>query len=181
VEVEKLRDRWDVLLDWQPFELRPGAPETGWGIPAYVRARMASPDNPLRRRAEELGIRLVEREWIPSSRRAHECTEHARTQGRLQAFHGAILRSYWSEGRDIHEWPVLEGAATEAGLDPAAMRTEVETGALAPAVDERVETAHALGIHAVPTFILDDRVLVQGAQKLEVFESTLQRLGETAR
>lgn len=165
------------MLDWQPFELRPGGPETGWALPATVRAKMGAPDNPLKLRARELGITLTEREWIPSSRRAHECTEHARSKGRLQPFQAEVLHAYWSEGADIHEWPVLEAAATKSDLDPASMRVAVEAGTFASQVDERVETAHALGIHAVPTFIIEDRILVQGAQTLDVFEQAMTRLG----
>ena len=164
------------MLDWQPFELRPGAPETGWPIPEHVRARMGAPDNPLRARARELGIQLVEREWIPSSRRAHECTEYARAHGALEPFHAAVLKAYWSDGADLHAWDVLEAAATAAGIDPQAMRTEVEAGTFKPAVDERVEAAHELGIHAVPTFVIADRFVVQGAQTLEVFEQVMARV-----
>jgi len=165
------------VLDWQPFELRPDAPETGWELPAHIRARKRSPNNPLAQRARELGIELVERDVIPSSRRAHECTEYARRAGKLQPFQAEVLRGYWSEGRDIHDWDVLAAAATTAGLDPAAMRAAVEAGAFKQAVDERVEAAHELGIHAVPTFVIADQFAVQGAQSVAVFEQVLARLG----
>ena len=142
---------------------------------------MGRPDNPLRLRAQELGIQLVEREWIPSSRRAHECTEYAREQGKLEPFHAAVLRAYWSEGKDLHDWAVLEAAAAEAALDPAAMRAAVEAGEYRAAVDERVEAAHDVGIHAVPTFVIADKFLVQGAQTLDVFEKVMARAGATPR
>jgi predicted DsbA family dithiol-disulfide isomerase len=169
------------VLDWQPFELRPGAPETGWPVPEHVRARMGAPDNPLKLRAKQLGIELVERQWIPSSRRAHECTELARAGGKLEPFHAAVLRAYWSEGRDLHEWSVLEAAATEAGLDPAAMRAAVEAGQWKEAVDERVAEAREMGINAVPTFLFGERFAVQGAQTLDVLESVMERLGAASR
>ncbi len=148
-------------------------------MPAYIKERLNAPDNPLRLRARSLGVQLVEREHVPSSRRAHECTEHARAHGKLEPFHAAVLRAYWSEGKDLHEWDVLEAAAREAGLDAQAMRGEVEAGAWKQAVDERVEAAHELGIHAVPTFVLGNKFLVQGAQTLEVFEQVMARLGAT--
>ena len=165
------------MLDWQPFELRPDAPETGWPLPEYIRARSKSPDNPLKLRAQALGITLVEREHIPSSRRAHECTEYAREHGNLQPFHAAVLRAYWTDGRDIHEWDVLRECAASAELDGAAMQAAVEAGAYKAEVDERVEAAHEIGIHAVPTFVIGNRFMVQGAQTRDVFESVLARLG----
>ena len=166
------------MFDWQPFELRPGAPEEGWPLPAHIRAKVGAPDNPLQVRARELGITLVEREWIPSSRRAHECTEYARTHDRVAPFHAAVLRAYWTEGRDLHDWAVLEAAAAEAGLDGAQMRAAVEAGDFARAVTERIAAAHELGIHAVPTFVIADRFAIQGAQRVEAFERVLARLGQ---
>lgn len=150
-------------------------------MPEYVRARMGAPDNPLKLRAKALGIQLVERERVPSSRRAHECTEFARAEGKLEPFHAAVLRAYWSEGKDLHEWSVLEAAAIEAGLDAAAMRSAVEAGQWKQAVDERVAEAREMGIDAVPTFLFGDRFAVQGAQTLDVLERVMQRLGATQR
>jgi predicted DsbA family dithiol-disulfide isomerase len=173
VEIERLRREQEVVLDWQPFELRPDAPESGWALPDHIRARISTPDNPLRLRARELGLELVERTHIPSSRRAHECTEHARVEGRLEPFHAAVIESYWRAGEDIHDWAVLKNAASRAGLDAAAMRAAVEEGRFAAAVEARVGAAHERGIRAVPTFVFDDRLVVQGAQTLDVFRQAL--------
>lgn len=145
-------------------------------MPAHVRAGKDRPDNPLKLRAKELGVVMVERDLIPSSRRAHECTEYARREGKLEPFHAAVLVAYWTQGRDIHDWAVLEELATTAGLDAAAMRAEVEAGGLKGAVDERVEAAHEVGIHAVPTFLFGDKYIVQGAQTLDVLEHVLARV-----
>jgi predicted DsbA family dithiol-disulfide isomerase len=152
-------------------------PEDGWTLSPELRARMASPNNPLKARAHELGLTMVERERVPSPRRAHECTEYARTQGKLEPFHSALLRAYWSDGKDLHDWSVLADAAAHASLDIDDMRSEVESGALRDEVDERVRSAHRLGIHAVPTFHIADRLIVQGAQTLDVFRRAMQQLG----
>ena len=180
-EAEKLHDQFDVELDWQPFELRPGAPENGWAIPEHIRVKMQDPLNPLKLRAKKLGITLHEREWIPSSRRAHESTEFARKHGKLELFHAAVLTAYWIDAKDIHEWSVLQECATRAGLDPLAMKSEVEAGAFKPEVDARVAAAHEKGIHAVPTFIIADTYAVQGAQEYGVFRQALEKLGVSPR
>lgn len=180
-EAEKLHDQFEVELDWQPFELRPGAPDAGWAIPEHIRSKMADPNNPLKLRARKLGITLHEREWIPSSRRAHECTEFARKHGRLEAFHERVLTSYWIDAKDIHDWAVLEDCAKQAGLDPAAMKAAVDAGDFKREVDQRVEAAHAQGVHAVPTFIIGDKYALQGAQEYGVFEQAMEKLGVAKR
>lgn len=134
------------------------------------------PDNPLQARAKQLGITMVERDRIPSSRRAHECTEYARAQGKLHPFHAAVLKAYWTEGKDIHDWAVLEELARGAGLDAVAMRDEVTAGTWKTAVDERVQGAHDIGVHAVPTFLFAEKFIVQGAQTLDVLEKVMARV-----
>jgi predicted DsbA family dithiol-disulfide isomerase len=61
------------------------------------------------------------------------------------------------------------------------MRIAVDAGGFKRAVDDRVEAARARGVNAVPTFVIDERFVVQGAQTLEVFESVMRRLGHEPR
>lgn len=172
-----MRQEYRLRLDWRPFLLRPDAAEEGWPLPEAIRARMSSPDNPLTARARALGLTLVERAHIPNSRRAHECTEFARAHGRLDAFHAQVLERYWSKGDDLHEWPVLEAAAVAAGLDAAAMRREVAAGQWREVTQAALDEATDVGVQAVPTFLVADRFVIQGAQSADVFRQAFARLG----
>jgi protein disulfide-isomerase len=87
-----------------------------------------------------------------------------------------VLKAYWSEGKDIHDWSVLEAAAAQAGVDAVVMRDTVDAGLWKRAVDERVEAAHLAGVHAVPTFLVENRVIIQGAQPADVFRQALRKL-----
>ncbi|MCA1825481.1 MAG: DsbA family oxidoreductase [Myxococcales bacterium] len=177
VEIEKLRKEYDLAVDWRPFFLRPETPPEGSPVPAYVRERMKDPDDPLKKRAEREGLKMVRRETIPSTRRAHEAAEYARSKGKLEPMHGELLKAYWTEGKDLHSFDVLREAAVKAGLDPDEMQRELEKGTFKPIVEEGIREAHELGIHAVPTFVFDDRLAVQGAQELPVFRLAMQQLG----
>ncbi|WPB73509.1 DsbA family oxidoreductase [Archangium violaceum] len=177
VEVEKLKKEYDVQVDWRPFFLRPETPPEGLPLPAYVRERMKDPNNPLKRRAAEAGLKMVDRDIIPSTRRAHQVAEFAREQGKLEPFHAAVLRRYWSEGQDLWQWDTLRGAAQEAGLDPDVMQRAVEEGRYQQVVEDAVREAQEMGIQAVPTFVLGDRFALQGAQEYGVFQQAMQRLG----
>ena len=177
MEVEKLKKEYDVQVDWRPFFLRPETPPEGLPLPAYVRERMKDPNNPLKRRAAQAGLKMVEREVIPSTRRAHQAAEFARDAGRLEPFNAALLRRYWSEGQDLWQWDTLRGAAQEAGVDPEAMQQAVEEGRYRQVVEDAVREAQQMGIQAVPTFLLGDRFALQGAQEYAVFQQAMQRLG----
>jgi len=119
---------------------------------------------------------MTMRDVIPNTRRAHEATEFARAQGRLEPFHAGLLTRYWTHGEDIHDWAVLEAAARDAGLDAAAMHEEVDAGKWKGAVDAFLREAAELGVHAVPTFLIGGRFVIQGAQDALVFRHAFERL-----
>ncbi len=146
-----------------------------------MRARAKDPNDPLKLRAEREGLKLVRREIVPSTRRAHEAAEFGRAAGRLAPMHAALLRRYWSDGQDLYALETLRGAADEAGLDPDALQRAIEAGTYRAAVEASVREAHELGIHAVPTFVFDGQLAVQGAQELPVFRMVMERLGVEAR
>jgi predicted DsbA family dithiol-disulfide isomerase len=176
-ELKTLKGALDFTVDWRPFFLRPQTTDEGWLVPEWIRARIGQPDNPLLLRAKALGITLVERERVPSSRKAHACTEYARANGALEPFHAALIERYWAKGEDLSDWSCLTAAAAQVGLDPEAMRAQVGAGQWDAQVQEGVAAAHQLGIHAVPTFIIGGQVVVQGAQSAEVFRQAFATLG----
>ena len=49
-----------------------------------------------------------------------------------------------------------------------------------PEVRAQLAQAQAMGIRAVPTFVIDGRFAVQGAQPPELFAQALRRAGEAA-
>lgn len=178
MEVEKLRKEYDVQVDWRPYFLRPDTPPEGWSMPAALRERLKDPNNPLKRRAAAAGLQMrFERDRVPSTRRAHQAAEFARAAGKLDPFHAALLRRYWVEGQDLWAWETLRGAAVEAGLDPDELQRAVEEERYREVVEDSIREAQEMGIDAVPTFILDNRFAIQGAQDYEVFKRAMERLG----
>ncbi len=177
MEIEKLRKEYELDVDWRPFFLRPETPPEGTPLPAYIRERMKDPNEPLKLRAAREGLKMVRGEIIPSTRRAHEAAEFARAKGKLEAMHAALLKRYWEQGEDLYKMDVLRGAAVDAGLDPDELQAAILDGAYRPAVEEAIREAHEWGIHAVPIFLFDEKLAVQGAQELPVFRNAMERLG----
>lgn len=175
-EVDTLKKDFDFIIDWRPYLLRPDAPEEGWALPERIKQSIADPNNPLTARAKALGLTINHREHVPNSRRAHECTEYARAHGKLELFHHSVLERYWSRGEDLHDWAVLRAAASDAGLDGAEMEREVTALRWAQATTDGIAAAAQLGIQAVPTFIVGNKFVIQGAQDARVFRQAFERL-----
>ncbi len=180
-EVERLRSRWDFAVDWRPFLLRPETPDEGMPLPDRIKAFLANPENPLSTRAKKLGLTMVHRDVVPSTRRAHQAAAWARTQGAFEPFHHALLERYWSRGQDLHAWDTLKAAAVDAGLNPDTLEAEVATGRFIAPMQASLAAAHDLGVSAVPTFLVADQYVIQGAQEGSAFVQVFEKLGLTAR
>jgi len=174
--VQKLSQNYPVEVNWMPYYLRPDTPPEGMELPAHVKAHMKGMQTHLVQMANAAGLRMIFPDRIPNTRLAHEATEYARQKGKANEFHQAVFDCYYGRGEDISRWEVLQQAAKEAGLDADEMREQVEQGKFTALVSEQVRQAAELGIDGVPTYILNDRYAIVGAQPYEVFEQAIQQL-----
>jgi predicted DsbA family dithiol-disulfide isomerase len=71
---------------------------------------------------------------------------------------------------------VLHSAAAEVGLDAEEMQREVEAGKYMATVVEKVRWAYQIGVTGVPTYVINNRYAIVGAQPYEVFQSALEQI-----
>jgi predicted DsbA family dithiol-disulfide isomerase len=129
---------------------------------------------------EAAGLPHAERlEMVPSSRRALVLGEIARDQGLHGELHPRLFEAYWVEGLDIGADEVLLDLAESVGMDRAetAERLSAWSSDLLGAIEEETRGAVEMGVTGVPGWLVDQRLLVPGAQPHEVFERVLTRLG----
>jgi predicted DsbA family dithiol-disulfide isomerase len=176
--VDQVKAKYDVEVTWLPYFLRPDTPPEGRPLPEYVHDLRRKSGGVLETRAAELGLSFVYGDWEYSSRPALEASEYAREQGQHDAFHSTVFRKYFGEGLALSDWAVLQSAAEEVGLDPAAMKAETETGKYKDLVEGHYFSAQSMGINGIPTYIVGNRFAVVGAQPLEVFDLAMEKLQE---
>jgi len=175
--VEELKQEYQVAVAWRPFYLYFDTPPEGRELPENVKwARASGSEARLRQLAQSYGLEFQSTRRIYSTRLAHEATEYAREYGKASEFHRILFHEVFARGRDPSRWDVLITAAQEAGLDGTVMRTEVENGKYADNVVEQVKWAYRIGVSGVPTYVINDRYAIVGAQPLEVFRQAFERL-----
>ena len=175
--VEKLKAEYQVEVDWQPFYLYWDTPPEGRELPEHVkRARATGSEARLRQLAASNGMKFVSTQRIHNTRIAHEATEYARDHGRQNEFHAIVFRKVYADGLDISQWDVLRAAAEEAGLNADEMQREVEAGKYTANVAEQVQQAYRIGVSGVPTYVINNRYAIVGAQPYEVFKGALEKI-----
>ena len=175
-----LGSRFGARIQWLPFDLHPEYPPEG--IPrAELDARYGEES---RRRVaamiEQAGLTYnPPPEVVPNSHLALELAELAREHGLHEEMHQRLMRAYWSEAQNIGDRAMLLALAEEVGLDPAEAAAALDEGRYRDRVQASTGEANRIGIHAIPAFVLDSRMLLLGAQPHEVFEQAFEQLAAT--
>jgi len=181
--LERLGESIDVELNFRPFELNPQMPREGEDAAEHLARKYGLTPQQLdrnraaiRQRGADVGFEFGDRSRIWNTFDGHRLLYWAGLEGRQRELKHALLRAYHGRGEDPGAPDVLLKVVREAGLDEAQAREVIESGRYADEV--RAEERHwqELGIHSVPSVIIDDRHLIQGGQPPEVFERVLRQL-----
>jgi predicted DsbA family dithiol-disulfide isomerase len=165
--------RDDVRVTWRSFELDPDAPQERTGDRAERLAKKYGMTVERAREAERqltevaagdgLGFRFdIARSG--STFDGHRVVHLAGEHGLQDAMKERLLRGYFTEGELVGDLETLIAAAVEVGLDEDEVRELLTGERFAAEVRDDERTAAELGIAGVPTFVVDRKLGVSGAQ-----------------
>ena len=189
--LENLEGEVPVDIAFQPFELNPQMGPEGQDVTEHLTQKYGStPEQQAQARAGiaqrgaavGFSFRKEGRGRIWNTFDAHRLLMWAGEQGARQQrdLKMALLKAYHGEGRSPADHAVLADVAASVGLDRAAAEEVLRSDRYAAQVREQEQHFQRLGIHAVPSVIVNGRHLIQGGQPPEVFEQALRQLAGAA-
>ncbi|MDH5528630.1 MAG: DsbA family oxidoreductase [Paracoccaceae bacterium] len=173
-------------IEWHPFQLNPEMPISGMDRAEYMEKKFGGRENavrayaPLVEHAQKAGLvlNLGDVKRTPNTLNAHRLIHWAGLEGRQTPVVSALFRALWQEGRDIGDLQVLADVAEHSGLDRAMMLRLLEGDADREDISARDAHARERGVTGVPTFILANQHVLQGAQPSEVWGRIIEELTE---
>ena len=177
-------DAPQVDLHWHPFRLDPDA---AGAAPLPLREALAAKFGGMARveqmlaqiqsagRAEGLPFDFDRGQVRADTFDAHRLLWLAAREGDADAVGEALFRAHFAEGRNVADPDVLVAAGAAGGLGEARVRAMLGSDEGRAEVEAGLGQARSLGISAVPTFVIDGRLAVQGAQSPETFAQVLAR------
>jgi predicted DsbA family dithiol-disulfide isomerase len=172
----------EVEVVWRSFELDPGAPASREESAAeHLSAKYGMPVEEARARQAQLAAMAAadglefhfDRVQPANTFDAHRLTHLAKAHGLQDAMKERLQRAYLTDGELLSDHETLARLADEVGVPGAAEMLASDRYTAEVRDDERL--AQEIGITAVPTFVVDRRVGVAGAQQPEVLRELLQR------
>ena len=184
--LEQFDGRDSVNVTWRSYQLDPSRPRDPEGDVHDLLARKVGG----RERALELNDRMTAMaadagldfhldKTIPTNTfDAHRLSHLAARHGVQDAVVEALFKAYFVDGEHIGRPETLVRIGTEAGLDAQAVEEMLAGDAEAEAVKEDIETAYGFGISGVPTFVVERRYAITGAQPVEAIRATLEKIAQ---
>jgi len=126
--------------------------------------------------AKEVGLDYhLERARPGNTFDAHRLLHYAAARQLGDAASERMMRGYFSESLAVGDRKALARLAPEFGIPEHEARALLESDAYADAVRADEARAENFGITGVPCFVIDERIVIAGAQPVEVFSAALMQ------
>ncbi|MBD9442149.1 DsbA family oxidoreductase [Pseudomonas sp. PDM04] len=185
--IENVAGEVSVVLTYKPFELNPNMPPEGEKAVEHLMRKYGRTAEDVAAgkamqiaRGEAIGFTfdLEKRSHFYNTFDAHRLLYWALQQGRQVALKKILLRAYFTDGQNPSDRETLVQLAAEAGLDAAAAKEVLDSGAFAKEVRELEGFYQQRGINSVPAMVLNGRHLVSGSQSVEYYEQMLRQMAK---
>jgi predicted DsbA family dithiol-disulfide isomerase len=180
--VPRLREEFDVDVDWRGFPLHPSTPKGGMPLTTlFPAARLPTVKEHMKQFAARFGVTgIVHPERIPNTRRVLAVAEYARAQGKLDEFRRAGMEAHWRHGNGLESDADLRAIAESVGLPGDDAVAAAEDPRYVGEIDRKMAEAAQQGVTGIPTFFIGDEAVV-GCQPYEVLAAAAQRAGAKRR
>jgi len=164
-----------VTVRWRPFQLDSTIPPEGMDRKVYMERKFGAGDR-IKKAHEhltllgaEVGIPFdFERIKIsPNTLDAHRLIRWAADAKVQEAIVEALFRAYFIDGRNIGDREVLADIAGSAGMDRKSVAERLASDDDRAEVQADIVGAQRIGVTGVPTFIIENRYGLVGAQPPE--------------
>lgn len=177
-------DAPQVEVHWHPFLLDPDAGVTPVPLRQAYAAKFGSAERTEQilsqtqtaARAEGLPMDFDQGQVRVTTLPAHRVLWLAGREGVQGPVGEALFRAHFVEGRNLADPQTLIDAAAAGGI-PAERVTALLAGEEGlEEIQAQLTQAQAMGIQSVPTFVVNDRYAIQGAQPPEAFAQALREI-----
>ena len=190
--IKKIGGAFEVDVHFQPFELNPDMPPGGQDVFEHLTQKygktveqVRATQNEIKARAAAVGYPFHPegRKHVYNTFNAHRLLHWAGLEFGAQAQHRLkreLLVTYFQLAVDLDEAQNLLDAVNRAGLDSKRAADILATDEFAADVRAQQMKYTSMGIHSVPSIIINDKYLLQGAQPAEAFEEALRQVAAEA-
>ncbi|MFZ9630054.1 MAG: DsbA family oxidoreductase [Ilumatobacteraceae bacterium] len=184
-----LADEVDLEIVYRPYQLDPTAPiDAPVPVSEAYATKFGGPERAAQIMQHVTGIAAgvglefrMDLALRANTLAAHRLLWLSEATGHQTALKERLLRAYFCDGQDVGDHDVLAASAADVGLDAERVRGFLASGDGAAEVAQLLQTARDADITAVPTYVVDGRWAIPGAQDADTFVNVIRRIVEQRR
>ncbi len=178
----------EVEVVFRPYQLDPAAPDEPVAMPQYLAKRFGRPADGMFARVAEAGAAdgltmNFDRALAVNTRSAHRLSRLALRECGPAVQRGLMDRlfaSYFTDGGNVADHTHLTRLAVAAGMDEARVVSYLASNEGEAELTAEFDAAREQGVKAVPTFVIDGRYALEGAQPASALLQALEEVQRLA-
>lgn len=115
---------------------------------------------------------------LANSYKAHRLLHLAKKNGLGDELKELLFKAYMTEGKNVDDNDVLIALGEAAGINREVVEGVLNSDAYGQEVKDDIAMAQQIGVQGVPFFVFDNKYAVSGAQQVETFVKTLEKVWE---
>lgn len=174
--VDELKKEFDIEDEWIPYELHPEVSKEGDKV-SDLFPGMSVEDmfKNINNMSNKYGVKFSGVDLISNTHLALLASEYAKEKGKFHEFHDKLFYSYFTQGKNIGDVELLKSIAESIGLNKDEMMKRLEDGSYENNLAEAKKSATHYEVNSTPTFIINDKYAIVGAQSIESFKNVLNK------
>ena len=173
--IEKLKSRFDIKMEHIGIEIHPETPEEGVDLRGRISGMEEMYEN-LRFIGKEYDLNFCDIRLLSNSRKTLIVGEYARKVGKNQEFTHEVFKAYFEGCLDIGKEAVLFEIGEKIGLSRAEVEDCLKNPLYQKGFTNNCAEARKLDIWSVPTFIVNDKYRITGAQLEHTFVDLFEKI-----
>lgn len=119
-----------------------------------------------------------EKAIMANSLNAHRLLHLAKKHNLSNELEELLFKAYLTDGKDVNDNQTLTDLGLIVGLKANEIEDVLNSNAFAKEVKEDIAMAQNIGVQGVPFFVFDNKYAVSGAQHVQTFVQTLEKVWE---
>ncbi|MEN9441260.1 MAG: dithiol-disulfide isomerase [Bacteroidota bacterium] len=176
----------NVQIEWKSFQLDPTIPKMDERVDVYqyladkkgmsLEQSKAMHENVIQM-AKNAGLDYnFDIAVVGNSKDAHRLIQFAKTKELGDQAEEALFKAYFTDGKNMADLNDLVEIGTSIGLESQELKTILESDAFAYEMTQDIQEAQNIGVQGVPFFVFDRKYAISGAQPVEAFLQTLEKV-----
>ena len=181
--MEELQSELKFEIFWKPYELHPEIPQEGYDKKLYMQQKFGSSNTrsayeEISKVGESVGFEFnfSKTKRIPNTFMAHRLLWKAEQCNLQTELSEALFKAYFTDGLDIGTKEILSNISHSVGMNKENTISFLESKEGGQEVADLELDFIERSIGAVPTYVINDKYIIQGGQEPETFVSFLRKI-----